>query len=194
MISIIIPTKGRFTLKRTLLSIRPAKTPVEVLVISDGKQPVSKAIVKEIKNLVGYDLKFIEGPKTNRWGNAQRNIGMEQANGNWLMFIDDDDIYTPDAFKAIDKAIEQYPNQPLVFRMLDHNGDRYILWRKRRNILGNVGTPMVCLPNNINRLAEWPDTDDYGSDAHFIYNTLRKYPKKKIAWIKDCIIICRPEK
>lgn len=194
MINIVIPTKGRPTLERTLLSIRPHSTPVQVLVVSDGKQPVAKAIVKKTRKIVTYPLYFLKGPKTKRWGNAQRNLGMEKAQGDWLMFIDDDDIYTPDAFKYIDQALRQVKKQgPIIFRMLDHNHNRYILWRKRKVFLSNIGTPMVCLPNNINRLAQWPDIDDYGSDAQFIFGTLSKWPKKSIKWVEDVIVICRPE-
>lgn len=193
MISIIIPTSGRPTLRRTLLSIRPV-SPVEVLVIGDGKQPVAKAIVKELKNEVPYQLHYLKGPHTQNWGNEQRNLGIEKAQGDHLLFIDDDDIYTPDAFKVISRAISAHPNSPIIFRMLDHHGNRYILWRKRKLALGNIGTPMICLPNDVNKLGKWPDgVKEYAGDAHFISSTLSRWPKKSIVWLEDCIVICRPE-
>src|SRR5687767_10019318 len=104
MLSIIIPTLSRPTLRRTLLSIRPV-SPVEVLVIGDGKQPQAKALVKELRTEVPYQLYYLKGPHTENWGNEQRNMGIEKAQGNHLLFIDDDDIYIPDALKIINRAI-----------------------------------------------------------------------------------------
>jgi len=193
VLSIIIPTISRPTLRRTLLSIRTTSN-TEVLVIGDGKQPLAKAICKELKGEVPYNLYYFRGPSTDNWGNEQRNLGMDKAQGDYLMFIDDDDIYTPDAFKSINRAVSDNPGKPIIFRMLDWHGNRYILWRKRKVSLGNIGTPMVCLPHNVNRLSKWPEgSKDYGSDFHFIHSTLIKWPKKAIVWVEDCIVICRPE-
>lgn len=193
MLSIIIPTVSRATLRRTLLSIRPVSL-VEVLVIGDGKQPQAKALVKELRTEVPYHLHYLKGPSTQNWGNEQRNLGIEKAQGDHLLFIDDDDIYTPDAFKVIARSLSAYPDNPIIFRMLDWHNNRYILWRKRKLALGNIGTPMVCLPNNNNRLGKWPEgVKEYAGDAHFIHSTLSRWPKKAIVWLEDCIVICRPE-
>ncbi len=196
MISIIVPTKGRRTLERTLRSIR-LRRGHEVIVVSDGAQQLAKKICKEVQANVPFDIRFFKGSKTNNWGNSQRNLGMKKAMGNWLMFIDDDDIYVPDAFKYIQKSLSKELSMQQatihIFRMLDFQYDRQVLWQRRVPAVGNVGTPMLCLPNLEDFKGMWPDSQDYGSDQMFIQDTLNRWPKSKISWEPDVIVICRPE-
>ena len=196
MLSIIIPTKGRKTLERTLRSIRLHRGH-EVIVVSDGAVPLAKKICKEVKSDVPFDIRFFKSPKTNNWGNSQRNLGMKKARGSWLMFIDDDDIYVPDAFKYIHTALSQERSAQQatihIFRMLDFQYDRQVLWQRRVPAVGNVGTPMLCLPNLEDFKGMWPDSQDYGSDQMFIQDTLNRWPQSKITWETDVIVICRPE-
>jgi Rad3-related DNA helicase len=66
--------------------------------------------------------------------------------------MDDDDVFTPDALAAIRGGIAEHPERVLLFRM-DNYGT--LLWRDRAIRYGNVGTPMVVVPNNPARLASW---------------------------------------
>lgn len=190
MFSVIIPTIGRYTLERTLRSIRLSSDD-EVIVISDGKRPIAKAICKEIRPQMPYKLRFIKGPRTENWGNEQRNLGIDKANGDWLMFIDDDDIFVPDAFIHVRQALTK--RKPHIFRMLNHHFNRQILWRRKKIAIGNIGTPMLCVPNEIDFLGRWPEHKEYAGDAHFLGTLIKKWPKHSIVWCKDIIVICRPE-
>lgn len=196
MISVIVPTKGRKTLERTLRSVRLHRGH-EVIVVGEGAQPLAKKTCKELRPDVPFDIRFFKGPKSNNWGNSQRDLGMKKARGRWLMFIDDDDIYVPDAFKHVLNAIgqERSPQQATihVFRMLDFRYKRQVLWQCKKPLLGNVGTPMLCLPNLEDFKGMWPDSQDYGSDQMFIQDTLNRWPSSKITWETDIIVICRPE-
>src|SRR5262249_17507981 len=41
------------------------------------------------------------------WGSTGRNVGMDAAKGDWLLFPDDDDVYVPNAFQTIRAAVNQ---------------------------------------------------------------------------------------
>lgn len=190
MFSILIPTIGRYTLERTLRSIRHLTRDDEVLVISDGKQPVARAICQIIRPLVPFRLRFFKGPKSNAVGSAQRNLGMKKAKGDWLAFMDDDDIYVPDAFIHIRNGLSA--RKPHIFRMLNCHNNREILWRKKRLVLANISTQMLIIPNEADFIGPyWPDKR--AADFDFIKTLMKRWPKKSIVWRKEVISILRPE-
>lgn len=191
MFSIIIPTVGRHSLERTLRSIRHLTRDDEVLVISDGKQPVARAICQVIRPKVPFRLRFFKGPKTNNWGNEQRNLGMDKARNYWLMFMDDDDIFTPDAFFHVRRVLAKGHRKPHIFRML--NFDRQVLWSRRKLMIGNVSTQMFVIPDKGDLLGRWPTHKEYAGDAHFFGSLIKKWPKKSIVWRKEVISILRPQ-
>jgi glycosyltransferase involved in cell wall biosynthesis len=181
--------KGRYTLKRTLRSIRHLTRDDEVIVVSDGKQPIAKAVCQIIRPQVPFRLRFLKGPKTNMVGSAQRNLGMKKAKGDWLLFMDDDDIYVPDAFIHIRQALKG--RKPHIFRMLNCHNNREILWRKKRLVLANIGTPMLCIPNDADFIGPWWP-DKRAADFDFIRALVKRWPKKSIVWRREVICIVRP--
>lgn len=172
-ISIIIPTLGRPSLMRTLLSVmHQIRGDDEVLVIGDGPQPAAEEIVSRWKGR----LRYIEGPRTRAWGHAQRNLGMERAGGKFLSFMDDDDIYVPDALEKMRRAIEEVGEAYFLFRI------RYmstVLWRVPDIARANVSTQMALVANNRDRLGTWrpsPATPNgSGGDYDFILETAYKW-------------------
>lgn len=90
MLSVIIPTCNRNDyLAKCLECLEPkvqtlAKSDYEVIVSDDGKQHQAEKFVKE-----NFDwVKWIAGPQ--KGPAANRNNGAKSANGDWLVFIDDD--------------------------------------------------------------------------------------------------------
>jgi len=118
-VSFIIPTIGRDSLKRTLASIERFEGD-EVLVIQHD-------------------------PPSGTWGNAERKEGIAKAKGDYLAFIDDDDWYVRGHREMMDRAMRENPGKPNLFRMRYPNGD--VLWKQRAIVPGNVGSPMILVPN-----------------------------------------------
>jgi glycosyltransferase involved in cell wall biosynthesis len=180
LISIVIPTIGRPTLKTTLRSIRRQnRGDIEIIVVSDGPLPSAQRIAR----ITGAT--FIEGPRTQSWGNAQRMIGIEAATGRYLMFIDDDDRHRRRAFKQIRAAISETPDRIVVFRM---TRDGKVLWRERVVKHTNQGTPQLLVPNVPARLGSWLTFDRYESDFDFLTEcvALQGEPIWSEAIIADC--------
>jgi len=159
--SVIVATAGRPTLQRTLERLRRQnRGDIEVLVVTDGEQPLAE----EISRALGVLL--IRGPRTHRWGHAQRQLGITVARGEYLLFIDDDDVHTRRAFVHVRRAIDRNPGRIFLFRMRRHGE---VLWRKQRLEHGNVGTPEFAVPNSPGKLGSWVATDErYESDFDFI--------------------------
>lgn len=100
-VSIIVPTYQRDeSLKRALLSlIHQTYSNMEIIVIDDN-EPTSlyvsavKEIVRELKGLCGRDeeIVYIKN-KTNIGSALSRNKGISIATGQYITFLDDDDLY-----------------------------------------------------------------------------------------------------
>ncbi len=124
--------------------------------------------------LVEFDL-----PPSGRWGNDQRNKAMERAIGDYLAFIDDDDTYVPEHRWLMDEAILDQPDALHLFKMRYPNGSE--LWETKEKIPGNIGSPMILVPNNKDKLFYWKDGRNM---ADFIF--VDHWPGE-IAWHKDVI-------
>ena len=158
LFSVIVPTIGRKSLRRTLARLE-REPDVEVIVVTDGPQQVAAGISRR------FDVEFLEGPTTRRWGNAQRMCGIHAATGHYLLFIDDDDVHTANAFTAIRSAVGKSPDRIVVFRM---NNLGRILWRERRVAHMNVSTQQLVIPNRPGKVGSWLTTDRYESDYDFL--------------------------
>lgn len=128
-ISFIIPSINRPTLQRTIASIE----------VWDGDEIC-----------VEFDL-----PRTFKWGNPQRNKAMARATGDYLAFIDDDDFYVKGHRQMMQDAIDSKPGKPILFQMQYPSGE--VLWKEREVKAGNIGSPMILVPNDKKKLYYWQE-------------------------------------
>jgi glycosyltransferase involved in cell wall biosynthesis len=109
-ISVIVPVYNRFhSLKRTVESVLAQTLRVlEVIVIDDGSVDQTPRLLPQYirdnpvwRGTVRYLRQENQGP------NVARNHGIAHANGEWLAFSDDDDLWLPKKlewqFRALDK-------------------------------------------------------------------------------------------
>lgn len=178
-LSIITPTMGRASLRDALASVVGQLLPGdEHLVIGDGRQPAAAALCAE------FGAAYHDGPETHTYGTAQRDHGISIAAGEYVLFLDDDDVFTADALATVRAAIAEHPCTPLVFRMdTPHSG---ILWRTPVVVCGNVGTPMIVTPR-YGDLPLWHDgADPYTGDHRFIQRVTDAHG---VAWREEVICI-----
>jgi glycosyltransferase involved in cell wall biosynthesis len=167
--SVIIPTTGRTTLKRTLRRLqREDRADIEVIVVSDGAQPVSERIVA--RAAVRWPaIRYVTGTHTSKWGNSQRMQGMQHATGQYLLFIDDDDVHSRGSFTHIRRATRLHPHRIIIFRMRRFDTT---LWATPIVALGQIGTPQFLVPNRPNRLGTWMTHERRESDFDFLTETI----------------------
>ena len=104
-ISVIIPTFNRKkTLGRAIQSVmNQSLSPFEILIIDDGSNDGTEEWIKE--NF--QDIKYIY--QNNHGVSSARNIGIENAYGDWVAFLDSDDEWLPNKLNEQVKAIESNP-------------------------------------------------------------------------------------
>ncbi len=111
-ISCIIPTCNRTEyLKETLESVlKQTEQPHEIIVVNNGEKPI--VLSEIIKNKVTvYDIIPYAGVA------QARNFGASLASGDFLAFLDDDDLWNPDYLKNVKEAFRNDPADCLISRL-----------------------------------------------------------------------------
>lgn len=191
-ISLVIATKGRPTLARSLRSLvgQAWAAGDEVLVVADGPLPLVRELCEQFAALI--PVRYVENPgQTGTWGHHARNwvLDARQARGAWLMALDDDDEYTPSAIASARAAFAgcQTP-RPHIFRMSGHPSNP-LLWEEPVLRVANLGTPCLGLPNNPGRLGRYGMT--YAGDFEFARSTCAHYPSGPV-WREEVVCRVRP--
>ena len=115
VVSVIVPTKDRADQLAAALESVAAQTlcdpgsahRVEVVVVNDGGESV-----KDVVENAGLDqVKLIETPTSHGHATA-RNTGIEAADGRYLAFLDDDDLFLPE---HLETAVARLRDADLVY-------------------------------------------------------------------------------
>jgi glycosyltransferase involved in cell wall biosynthesis len=125
--SVIVPTRGRRSLRATLDSV--------------------------IEQLEADDEIMIRCSRDEDFGNSARQSLIERARGTHLVFIDDDDQFAVGALGKIRLFAGNNPDRIGIFRMRYLDGR--VLWSEPVLRLRNVSSQMFCVPNVPGKLGRW---------------------------------------
>ena len=171
--SIIIPTTGRPELAGALESLRSAglRPSDEVVVVADGQRAFDRALPIVDESGITF-CNLLSTEETRDWGMTQRNVGMAEATGTHLMFLDDDDMYLPHALDLVrgvtwgGPIIARTEGRGVVVPPLDVR-DASTLG------VGEVGTENLIVPNEKDLLPAWPSA--YAGDGLFAVEMMRRF-------------------
>jgi glycosyltransferase involved in cell wall biosynthesis len=112
-VSVVIPTYNRPLLLRDALESLTTQTdvPFEVAVINDAGTDVGDVVsqYKEKLQINYFSLPVNKGLPT------ARNTGLKYSKGEFVAYLDDDDIYLPGHLKALSERLEAKPHLGLVY-------------------------------------------------------------------------------
>ena len=110
-VSIIIPLhNGEAYIKETLEScFQQTHSDIEVIVVENGSHDNSLQIAKAAKD---SRLKVYQTSKAN--ASAARNYGYQKSTGDYVMFLDADDVLASHKIELQLKALEQMPTDWLA--------------------------------------------------------------------------------
>lgn len=137
LVSVIIPTYKRTDfLKLTLESVASQSfQDFEILVIDDGTPTDSNAVLCEKFDKVKY-IKI-----ENSGGPAKpRNVGIREAKGKYIAFVDDDDLWMPTKLEKQVAVLENIPDFGLVHCCCQIIDEKGII---QNQIIGRPGSPNV---------------------------------------------------
>jgi GT2 family glycosyltransferase len=125
--TVVVPTHGRVSfIKNLFVSFQEALSKfngeVEIFIIDSSQQEDSKKIESLCKQ---YGARYIKGPLNVR---EKRNIGIEQAKGEIILFVDSDCELTPNIFKEHLKMYDE-PNTGCVLGVTEFIGKESFTWK-----------------------------------------------------------------
>jgi len=127
-VSIIIPTfnRAKYVCEAIDSALQQTMKDIEVIVVDDGSTDNTREKIKPYKDKIEYVYTKNGGPA------HARNVGMKRAKGEYISFLDSDDIYYPYKTDLQSSILDKFRDIALVhteFSAFDDNGfwDEYHL-------------------------------------------------------------------
>lgn len=117
--SVVIPTYGRTTELVTAIESVLSQTSqdYEIVVIDDNseKKETRLEVAKIEKKYQNHpQIKFYYN-KSNLGGGGTRNVGINRATGEYIAFLDDDDIFLENKLAVMSSAINKHPEYSIFY-------------------------------------------------------------------------------
>ena len=101
--SVIIPYRDKYDLLLKAVDSVPERDDIQIIIVDNSSECLPKEKVpRKIKTHIDY---LTSSPK--KGAGCARNMGLKQVDGKYILFLDADDYFTPDAFDAFDKYLEK---------------------------------------------------------------------------------------
>lgn len=139
-VSVIVATYQRDqTLKKALVSLaKQTYETIECIVVDDNADPIwnqkVESIVAAIEQQYGIHLIYIQNK--NNLGSAEaRNVGIHRAKGEYITFLDDDDLYLKNKIKhQLEHMVAHQADYSITDLLLYNESDKLIDRRIRNYI------------------------------------------------------------
>ena len=125
LVSVVIPAyNSESTILETVQSVlQQTLTDFELIVIDDGSTDGTLSILKQIKDSRLNVFSYQNGGLA-----TARNRGIERAAGQFVTFIDADDLWMPDKLEKQVAALQASPSAGVAYswtKAMDHSGQRF---------------------------------------------------------------------
>jgi glycosyltransferase involved in cell wall biosynthesis len=142
----------------------------ELLIIADGCEKTFDLVSSKYANNAKVNCFYI--PKQPLWSGTARDIGKIEAKGEYCIYLDTDDYYSPD---HLEKIISQFNGSDWVcFNDFVWTGTA---WKEREcNVkrIGQNGTSNICFKRELD--VSWSGYTGYAHDFYFNQQLVKKYP------------------
>lgn len=143
-ISVIIPVyNGAKTIKKTIKSVL-AQTfqDFEIVIIDDGSTDQTLQVIQEIN-----DSRIEVYSYSNAGVSHARNEGIKQARGEYISFIDADDLWTPDKLEFQYEILQNNPSAKIAYSWTDwiDEDDRFLRPAARLSFEGDIYANLLII-------------------------------------------------
>lgn len=171
--------------------LKQSYTNWELLVIDDGSTDQSPMIADNYSRRYPDSIKVYH--QQNSGVSNARNFALSKVHGDFVTFIDSDDLYHPDRLSTMLRFFEQYPESDIIFA-------RHIHFTGEEPNFLNVETQSATFNVIKNSILETVISD---SSNHFVWNCMMKssiaksafFPSIRFAedfcFIRECAAHCR---
>lgn len=202
LVSIIIPTYNRSVLLQQTLKSILAQTyrNFEIILISDASTDDTSPIVHSFKD---ERIKFTTLNENLKYPSRVRNIGIEKANGEFIAFCDDDDLWMEHKLKTQIKFLFANENIELVasnsYLFPGHIvPSMQLLWNKNLNYeellkQNSIITPSVLIrKRTLHKIGKFDESGilHIGEDWDLWLRVLQ-HKKNSVIILKECLVFNR---
>ncbi|HHA4449454.1 TPA: glycosyltransferase family 2 protein [Escherichia coli] len=151
--SIVIPTyNSENTIRKCLESVfNQSILPKEVIIVDDFSNDGTRGIVNQLERLHNKKTHIIKVFLDKNTGPGMaRNIGMDKATGDYICFLDSDDMFVSEKLELLSNIIISYNYPDLIAHAVNHRKDGIV---RNINLVDNIfknyieTTSAVCLKN-----------------------------------------------
>ncbi|HEX8549244.1 MAG TPA: glycosyltransferase [Cytophagaceae bacterium] len=134
-VSVIIPAYNakQFIYESVSSALDSKGVAVEVIVVDDGS---TDGTVEELSKIINHRLIIIQ--TKNKGVASARNTGLMEAKGNYIAFLDADDVFEPENLEAKVRYLETFGGTSLVYSSVSifdgESGDELEIKRGRADI------------------------------------------------------------
>ena len=115
-ISVVIPSYNvESFIEKAILSVLEQPEVVEIVIVNDGSTDKTLQIIENLKNSNSKIKIFHHKNGSNQGRSASRNLGIKEATGNYIAFLDADDFYLANRFFNDKKILEEDKNVDGVY-------------------------------------------------------------------------------
>jgi len=142
----------------------------ELIVISHG---CDKTIQLCYDFFVDYSpkIRLIKAGRKKQWEGTPRNIGIEDAQNDYCIYLDSDDYYLPDYLEKLSTKVKDKKVYFVDEYRVYVNTMELYRYRCQQGVLGKCGTSNVVHRRDVQ--SRWVDSS-YGYDDYTFLNALRK--------------------
>ncbi len=143
LVSVIVPTYNRSSLVLEAVDsvLKQTFRGFELIVVDDGSSDGTAEALNPYKDRFVYCL------QDNRGVSAARNQGIRMARGQWIAFLDSDDLWLPEKLETQIHFFSQNP-EALICQTQEiwiRNGRRLIPLKKHQKFSGDIFAPSLRL-------------------------------------------------
>lgn len=118
LVSVVIPTYCRATVREAVESaLNQTYQPVEVIVVDDSGEGAARTWLSD-----DLDIELL-CPDLNLGSNRARKYGFERSNGDYVHFLDDDDVLAPEKVAQCVDVFSDSPSLSVVYSGVEFRGE-----------------------------------------------------------------------
>lgn len=204
LVSIIIPTYGRATtLKRSIESVlNQSYKNTEIIVVDDNNpgtegRITTENMMKKYNN--NHKIHYLQHA-INKNGSAARNTGIKYSQGEYLMFLDDDDEFINNKISAQVKKMNtldnswgasytsyiRMRNNKVIMRSGETREGSLLKEELMRNLFVHAGSNLMVRRNVVKELKGFDESFERNQDIEFLIRLLMKY---KLSYVDEVGLI-----
>ncbi|MFT4212644.1 MAG: glycosyltransferase family A protein [Microbacterium sp.] len=173
--------------------------PIEIIVVSDCVDPAAQEVCADLTRVSPIPLNYIENLDGRGGASSSRNRGAEAASGDYLAFLDDDDLWAQTYLSAVADLVEERNLDLVVTWITEFLGDdlrggpRMPDGMRAQEVAsinpGATGSNMVIRATSWSAVGGFDEELKVKNDTDFLYRVLRS--GVRYGTVKNALVLQR---